>query len=434
MTAALTGGSEVYRIEPDGFARRMWSSASEFVYAIAFGSKGQTLLGTGNKGCLYTVESDLLSTQLPCASPTQFTALAAGSRGRIWAASGNSGRLFRLGPETEKQGTLESEPLDAGSFAYWGRARVEGAAIAANVTIETRSGNHDSPPNGWSPYQQAVSGRIVSPPARFLQYRLTLNAAQQGAGPELSLIELAHIQKNIAPVVEMVVITPPNYKFPPQTLTVTPSSNITLPALSRTRARQPAPAAPPDSAAVTMSYAKGFAGVRWLARDENGDALTAKVEIRGTGETAWKLLKDDIREKGYGWDSAAFPDGEYVVRVTVSDAPDNTPQSALTGSLESGPFVIDNTPPEITAFTATRAGNRIQARWRAADARNPLARAEYSINGGDWTAVEPTTRLLDSLAHDFTLTLDPAPPGEVTLSLRVQDSYDNVATAKTVVR
>ena len=49
------------------------------------------------------------------------------------------------------------------------------------------------------------------------------------------------------------------------------------------------------------------------------------MEIRGANETAWKLLKDEIREHYYSWDSTAFPDGKYVVRVTATDAPSNPP-------------------------------------------------------------------------------------------------------------
>ncbi len=43
----------------------------------------------------------------------------------------------------------------------------------------------------------------------------------------------------------------------------------------------------------------------------------------------WKLLRDKIRERYYSWDSTAFPDGEYVVRITASDAPSNPPDQAL---------------------------------------------------------------------------------------------------------
>ena len=183
-----------------------------------------------------------------------------------------------------------------------------------------------------------------------------------------------------------------------------------------------------------MNAAKGFRGVRWLASDENGDALEAKVEIRGINETGWKVLKDRTTERHYSWDTTAFADGQYVVRVTVADAPDNTPQQALRSSLVSDPFTVDNTPPTIGGLQAARSGTRITATWKAADSLNPITRAEYSVNGGDWTVVEPTTRLSDSLSHEYSLTLDNAPTGEVTIAVRLADDFDNQVAANAVVR
>jgi hypothetical protein len=62
-----------------------------------------------------------------------------------------------------------------------------------------------------------------------------------------------------------------------------------------------------------------------------------------------------------------------------------------------------------------------------------LSKAEYSVNGGDWIVVEPTTRLTDSPEHDYRVTLATRPPGEITVAVRVEDAYGNQAVAKTVV-
>ncbi|MBV8476316.1 MAG: hypothetical protein JOZ36_06600, partial [Acidobacteria bacterium] len=60
FSASITGGSDVYRITKDGFAQRVWSSSTDLVYAIAFDPTGKPLLGTGNKGIIYRVDSDQL--------------------------------------------------------------------------------------------------------------------------------------------------------------------------------------------------------------------------------------------------------------------------------------------------------------------------------------------------------------------------------------
>jgi hypothetical protein len=182
-----------------------------------------------------------------------------------------------------------------------------------------------------------------------------------------------------------------------------------------------------------MQYAKGYVGARWLATDPNGDTLMFTVEIRGANETEWKLLRDRLAERYYSWDSTAFPDGEYRLRIIASDAPGNPPAEALTAQMVSDPFLIDNTPPRITGLAATRSGARLQVKWHAADALNNVTKAEYSLDGGDWKVASPVTRLSDSVELDYDLTIDAA-AGEHTIAVRVQDDFENLAADKVVVK
>jgi hypothetical protein len=141
----------------------------------------------------------------------------------------------------------------------------------------------------------------------------------------------------------------------------------------------------------------------------------------------------EVNEKYFSWDSTAFPDGDYRLRVTASDAPGNPPAEALSAQLVSAPYTIDNTPPRITNLAATRSGGKLQVRWHAADALRNLGKAEYSLDGGDWTVAAPVTKLSDSLALDYELMLD-APAGEHTIAVRVVDDYDNQAVDKVVIK
>ena len=135
-------------------------------------------------------------------------------------------------------------------------------------------------------------------------------------------------------------------------------------------------------------------------------------------ETTWKLVRDKIRERYVSWDSTSFPDGRYVVRVTATDAPSNPPDQALSASRETDTFLIDNTPPEINGLAAARSGGKLDIRFHAKDALSWLDKAEYSVNGGDWLVVEPTTRLTDSQEHDYQCGGRRASPGEATVAVR----------------
>lgn len=428
---AVTGGSEIYRIQSDGYPRRIWSHAQDLVYALAFDAQGRLLAGTGNHGNLYRIDSDYSYTRLLSVEPTQITGLLRAPDGRIYAVTGNIGKAIAIGPEREPSGTFESDVLDADGFSYWGRIDKEPEASSGTV-FETRSGNVGRPQRDWSAWAPVTQGRVSSPPARFLQYRATLSGTS-----ELSDVEIAYQMKNVAPVLAQVEITPPNYRFPaPAVQTTTTNPPLTLPPISLPTARHPAPApkiSADSSATPALTWAKGQIGARWLAEDDNADTLEFKVEIRGVNETAWKAVREKVRERYLSWDSTAYPDGKYVLRVTASDAPSNPPDQALTGVRESDPFLIDNTPPEIT-WGAAVGSLGLTVAFHAKDALSNLSKAEYSINGGDWMLVEPTTRLTDSPEHDYRIEINrlPGNTGPVTVAVRVEDAYSNQAVAKKV--
>ena len=434
---AIAGGSEVYRIYPDGFPRKVWSHPQQVVYTIAFDSGGRPLIGAGNKGTIFRLDSDLISTNLLSAPPTQVTALAAGRGGKLYAATGNVGKVYQIGPGLEKDGTLESEVFDASLFSQWGRLTFRARTNGGEVGVQTRSGNLDRPEKEWSAWSPEIAspegGRAASPPARFLQWRARLAAAASGASPELESVEAAYMARNVAPVVQEIEITPANYRFPPQiSLTATTPPSLTLPPLGRP-AHSTAPLTLSDPGA-TMTYAKGYIGARWAASDDNGDSLIYTVQIRGEKETEWKPLKEKLTEKRLSWDSTAFPDGEYRVRVIASDEPSNPAEQALQGELAGDPFTIDNTPPVISGLAAAVDGAKLRVSWKAADALSVIDSAEISVNGGEWKMVEPTTGLSDSRALDYAVSV-PRPAGaEQTIAVRVADENDNQAVAKIVVK
>ena len=207
-SSAISGGSEVYRINPDGSPRKVWSNTQDIVYAIAFDSNGQPIVGTGNRGKIYRLDSDVISTELLDASPTQVTGFGRGPKGELYAVTGNIGRVYRVGPGFEKSGSFESEILDASSFSYWGRISYRGKG---NVTVFTRSGNLNRPESNWSPWARLMpdsssavvcdscgGGRTSSPAARFFQYKVELARIHSGTRNLLRRNRL-HREKRASP-------------------------------------------------------------------------------------------------------------------------------------------------------------------------------------------------------------------------------------------
>ena len=121
------------------------------------------LLGAGNKGNVYRIESPTQYTALLTLPVTQITAFQSGPDGRLYAATGeHRARCTRSGPELEHEGTIESDVFDAGMYSLWGRLSFEANLNGGQVAIATRSGNLDQPQKNWSPW----SAPITSPEGR----------------------------------------------------------------------------------------------------------------------------------------------------------------------------------------------------------------------------------------------------------------------------
>ena len=95
-------------------------------------------------------------------------------------------------------------------------------------------------------------------------------------------------------------------------------------------------------------------------------------------------------------------------------------------------------PSPITTPVRSRTAisSRASATFRPtgfSDALNNIAKAEYSLDGGEWKVAAPVTRLSDAQELDYELNLDAA-GGEHTIAVRVEDEYGNQAVEKTVVR
>jgi hypothetical protein len=191
-------------------------------------------------------------------------------------------------------------------------------------------------------------------------------------------------------------------------------------------------------------------GIRWSAHDDNDDQLVYSVYYRGDGESRWLLLKSDLSDRNYSFDASLLPDGGYSVKVIASDAPSHSPGEELYAERVSSRFEVDNTAPVIDNLAATlegkQGGSQIHVHFRASDSYSSIKRAEYSLDGGDWQFVEPVGQLSDSNTeeYDFRAAVPrpeatPPPMQNNTASdhvvvVRAYDRFDNLATAKTVLR
>ena len=435
-------GSEVYRIAADGSPLKLVTLKDDVVYALAV-RNGSLLAATGNRGRVYRVDTK---------EPGRFTDVAhleaaqgmafAPVKDGVLVATSNSGKVFRLGDAVATNATYTSDVFDAQGFAQWGRVEVRaGAAVGFDLFV--RSGNVESPLMGWSEWAKVgTDGAFRVPAGRYVQWKAVLRS-----GGSVDSVALNYLQKNVAPVVDEVVVQPGARVAANAAAPNAATVQVSFPAAA---SAAPGVSFTPDASSQPLMAQKDKTAVtvRWMAHDDNDDDLMFAVWYRGVGEANWRLLKDKISEKAYSFDSALLPDGSYELKVVASDAPVHTDTEALTGEKVSEVFVVDTTPPVPGVLSATMVAGvpaathpMIHATLEVRDATSPIAHAEYSIDAGPWQYLEPVGKVSDSLVerYDFTVAVPAAAAPvqdakEHVLAVRVYDRYENVVAVKAVVR
>ena len=432
-SSAIPEGSEIYKIAPDGSPLKLLALKEDVVYALTI-HDGNLLAASGNRGRVYRVDTNIPGrwTDIAHLDASQAIAFAPQTDGLLIGTS-NSGRVFRLSDTGSPDPTFTSTVFDAQIFSQWGRAEV--LPLTGTFDLYIRTGNVEDPALGWSDWMKQTPNAASSgaPGARYAQWKAVLHNAAT-----VESVGLNYLAKNLAPIVDDVVAQPgarvaPTAPAPNATVQVSfPAPSGTTPILFQVDSTTTPLIAQKDKTAVT---------IRWSAHDDNGDELLFAAYYKGESELNWRLLKDKITERFYSFDASLLPDGIYTARIVASDSPSHTISDALTAEKASSVFVIDTTPPVPGALTAIMEAGRLHARFDAKDATSPISHAEYSVDAGPWQYLEPAGNISDSLTehYDLIATIPPATTPlidskEHIIAIRVFDRYDNVATAKAVVR
>ncbi|HEX8748302.1 MAG TPA: hypothetical protein VF717_14095 [Pyrinomonadaceae bacterium] len=423
--------SAVFRLLPDGGTDVLWSSQSVTAFAVAPAPEGgSVLIGTSDKGRIYSVTDNGRDTLLLQSTEGQVSSLIA--RGReVFAASSNQGKLFRFSTEPVSEGTFESAVRDAKLVSSWGRIWWQGQG---NVELQTRTGNSERPDMTWSdwsaPYADPRGAQVLSPRARYIQWRARLRSTGTGGAAlaRLEDVSIAYLPRNVAPEVLSITVLPVGVGLQ-QAVQIQTDPNIEASGLD------PSIFGPVATVPPRRLYQRGARSLQWQAEDRNGDTLEYAIYYRSLGESSFRLLKEKLRENFYTVDSAALADGRYIFRIVVTDAPENPGGQALTGERISEPVDIDNAPPVVRASGNPQVtADNVRALFEVEDATGRLKRADVSIDGGPWRAVSPEDGIADSARESYTLDLQIAGAGEHTISLRAFDSSGNVGSARVTVR
>jgi hypothetical protein len=453
--------SSIYRITREGVPEEIWTSRDEVVYALGLNSDGRLLAGTGNSGSLLVIDRRGVYAQLAKAGSAQITGISRTSSGKVYLCTANPGKVFSLGPEYEPEGTFESQSFDAKLYSQWGRIEWWGPATTGSLKngkeskeprleFYVRSGNTEDPGKEWSawfgPYTSPDTP-VGAPAARFLQWRAVIHDGRPGDG--IDWVSVAYLPKNVAPVIDGIAVQEPGVR------TLSPMAGGGQP--GNVMLKQP-PASNPQGGPAGMAVSsnappkfemqaqgapqKGYESVLWTAHDDNDDDLKYAVYFRGENQREWLLLKDNMEQKFYSWDTTAMADGAYYLKIVASDAPSNPPDQALSAERESERFEVDNTTPTIgkidaspTAMNADRSmGVSYDFQFTASHPTSSIEKAQYSLDGGEWILLKPVNGISDYKTETYSFIVRRLAPGEHTIAVRAYDRFENVGVGKTTIQ
>jgi hypothetical protein len=480
LYAASAPKGVIYRITSTGTVTTLWDKSKSAIYALAAAPSGDLYAACGS--VIYRVGSDDRVTILSDSSRAQFVALAVGEKGRLLAGSANVGTLYVLEPASE--GSFTSAVHDAKTPSQWGQIRwVATTPAGSQLKFETRSGYSPEPDATWSPWApvaESVSGtHVTSPPARFLQYRVTLSG--KDASPVLKQVVVSYLPHNRAPSVALSTPTAGEFWRGSREIKWTGSDpdkdTLTYQLFfsadngatwKRIGERVQRPSSPNPHPAATESVTKpadpqavahALAGNPSLARFradlaaapelseadrqqavQQADELIARLASETEEETPAAPATDSsspaapgptgsTRESSLHWDTAQVPDGTYLLKVVASDRVSN-PSEPLTDEVISDPVMVANQPPRVVCFShEVRVGaDRKALVAGVAEARVPIQGAEYRIDSGDWSALSPSDGIWDGRFEPWSLTTGVLASGTHQLELKVVDAAGNVTT------
>ncbi len=379
------GQPAVYALNSDGLVRWQWQCPESTVFSIVR-YNDRLLVFTGNRGLIYALDTLGRAAIFGRTEEPQLVATATLDQ-ELYFGSGNPAALYRFAPGFADSGFFTSPVFDCQTVARFGRLEPRWRVpVGTEIRFETRSGNAEAPDSLWSGWESLQGERVVSPSARFIQWRARFATSYHTITPLLERVMLFYQPLNRPPVISRLEITLPS------------------------------------EAEVRRGNAQPKRQVTFEVSDPDGDSLLYQLLLKPEGESDWLILKRELTENRYELDTRALPDGWYRLKVVVSDAPERGADETQMIEKESPPFLVDNTPPVISEIKIS--GSRVF--WTVADATSPLAACRVALNSGPWQPVVPQDGIFDELDEHFTVPLA-LKPGLNTVAVWAVDGQGNVA-------
>jgi hypothetical protein len=417
--------SAIYRINPAGVAKRVWHSEEDLTYSLIWDEREKRIIfGTGNKGRIYALSrEDKFSLLLQRESEQVYSLVPSDSR--VYVLSNNPSGLTVLHSEQREEGEYLSQVYDTKTVSSWGRIEWNAELpTGGSIQFQTRSGNSAETNQSWSdwspPYQKEGGEQILSPKARYIQFKVLFKTQSGTVSPLLSKVFIFFLQANLEPVITRLELLPPNQVFlkPPEQDEVIWGEDVDISQKSEPEDKR-------NYFLAKKTERMGFQTVIWDASDENEDRLIYNIYLKREDDRQWIGLKENWGESIFAFDTVSFPDGVYLIKVEVTDSPSNPLGMELNSERISSPLTIDNSLPVVKNFQAAQDKNTLTVTFSAEDTMSSIQEVLYIIRPDKWRSVFPLDGICDSKQEEFKFNITMAKISDRFVTLKVKDSQGN---------
>lgn len=417
--------ASIYRLAPGGDLHRILGIPKRYICDIGVEDSGVVYAATADEGELWAASEPNLGWVVMDLKEAQILSLGMHEGQLRLVGTANAAALYRTSRGAARSAQFTSKVKDTGFHSTWGSIEWKSTGP---IEVLTRTGDHAVPDPTWSEWSAPLEksgGRISSPAARFIQFRLRW---KEGTDSKVDWVRLAYLNDNQRPNIEQLAISQFSDAFP---------------------AAKGVPDAKEEYNQRQMEEARGKVRVQWKASDPDGDNLIYWLYYRREGDREWVIInpKEPVRgnaeffrfepmfrgrmvpemiqrqqDVGYEWKTTNLADGWYMLKVVASDECDNAADPKRVWK-EAGPILVDSSKPEVAELAEA---GKLAWKGTAVDGTSHIARIEYNLDGEKWEMVAAADGLYDSGKEAFKIELRKAMPGEHVLTVRAIDEGGNV--------
>ncbi|MBI4834082.1 MAG: WD40 repeat domain-containing protein [Planctomycetes bacterium] len=394
--------SYIYKLNGGGVLKEIITFDNCYLTEIKANDRNEIFAGTDNTGKVFKInEQGEYSIPFDFETKQVLTLLLDKDGNLNLIGTGGQGRIYQVSHKGAKDGSYTSEAFDAKFVSKWGNFTWKGTG---KLAFQSRSGNTNKPDETWSDWSKE---KVISPEepfmpenkeGRYFQFKLTWETDNKA---ELKQTCLAYLINNQKP-------------------------KLSALAFAADQA-QPQPPQPPQPGQPQMPIVRNtMKTVTWQALDTEGEHLGYKVFYKKEGLKYWIPMHTEtlIFTNAFMWDTGSLADGEYRVKVIVTDEKSNSPEAALSDEKISNTFRIDNTAPQVTVKIAKETCS-----GKIMDQLSPIRKIQYALDGKEWNQLMPKDGLLDTKEEGFEFSLAKLDKGMHSVTIMGFDDAGNFGTA-----